>query len=174
LGRLAEATAAAEEGLEAGLAQNTPRIVGAARLHLAHVLLTKGQPDAAANEARLAAAVLDVAPGLKAAALAAWARASLGRGDPRGALDKAEAAVGTLQGMREMFDGLVRLTHVDALAAAGLRARAKAALDDAVQQLRASAQRIADAGARAAFLGRVPEHARLEALLAARDAELSA
>ncbi|HVY44628.1 MAG TPA: hypothetical protein VHB21_02065, partial [Minicystis sp.] len=64
-------------------------------------------------------------------------------------------------------DGFVRLTHAEALYAAGDIERARARIEAAKARLLERAERIGDAATRDAFLTRIPEHAAT--LARARD-----
>ena len=167
LGRFAESRAAAARALRDALVQGSPRAAGAARLHVAHVALSEGKLDEAEAEAQRAVDILGVAPGLRAAALAAIARARLARGDAEGAVAPAREAVTTLDaGTSEMFEGLVRATLVDVLAAARDPGAANALASAHAAVLR-FAGGISNPTARRAFLRDVPEHAHLLDLAAA-------
>jgi eukaryotic-like serine/threonine-protein kinase len=166
---LAEAERLERLAVEAFRRQGDPRLEGLARVYLAEILIARGDFTAGIEEAGAAVAALAVAPTIRVAALGALARARLGGGDLLGALAAAREAHGALERLGEIEEGesTVRLTHAEALAAAGEHAAAHAALLVARERLLARAARVADLGWRLRFLHEVPANARILALAAA-------
>ncbi|HEX3765116.1 MAG TPA: hypothetical protein VHW23_40750, partial [Kofleriaceae bacterium] len=99
--------------------------------------------------------------------LATLARLRLAQGRAAEALAAAEDATARAAAMGAcgMFRGaFVRLAHAEALHATGAHDAARTAIAGARARLLAIAERIADPGYRASFLGGVPENARTLAL----------
>lgn len=136
---------------------------GLARVYLAEILDLVGDTAAAEAEARAALAVLEAPFPARALALGMLARLQLAKGLIGEALSNAAAAAALLEVPAGVEEGemLVRVTHAEALAAAGRREAAHAAIADARDRLIARADRLHDQNLRASFLRQVPENARV-------------
>jgi tetratricopeptide (TPR) repeat protein len=166
-GELAEAERLERRAMAAFRHQGDPRMEGVTRTYLAEILIAGGNFADGEREALAAAAELGAAaPALRVAALGVAARARLARGDATAALEAAREAHGALAVLGELEEGeaMVRLAHVEALAATGAKEEACAALGDARAWLRARAARIAEPAWRHRLLHDVPVNARLLAL----------
>jgi hypothetical protein len=150
-----------------------PRLVAGTRIYLARFLCERDRADDVARAER----ELDAAaPGaesfapMRAVIAALRARLLLVRGQPDDAARHAAEAFLLVEQLGGLDEGeeLVRLTYVEALAAAGRAHEADAVLDAARVRFAAKAQRIRDPALRASFAARVPEHARLLELAAQR------
>jgi hypothetical protein len=119
--------------------------------------------------ARAAIEILAAVPPTRCYALAALAHVLLAAGRAGDALAASGEAFGLLEVLGGIDDGesFVRLTHAEALAAAGDPGGGRRALADARARLQARAERLSDAASRQSFLEQVPENARTLAL--ARD-----
>jgi hypothetical protein len=134
-----------------------------ARWVLGEIALRTG--DAAAAEREILAAldgglrtlILDLP-----AALAVLAAARLALGRPGEALASAREAMEALArtGTSGFREGAIHLVHAEALAAAGDRQAARAAVAEARDRLLALAQRVEDPALRRSYLEQIPEHAR--------------
>src|SRR5262249_58212170 len=96
----------------------------------------------------------------RAYALSTLARVELARGVPDAALTAAREAMLAALGGIEEGESSVLLVHAEALAAAGEKAAACAAIAAARARLDARARRILDPTRRSGFLGRGPDNAR--------------
>ncbi len=162
LGHLDEARSLEYRAIETLERVGNTRLEGCARLYLAQIHQRAGDASAAEHEATAAAARLLAAPRLRAAAVAVTARALSSQGRTAAALAAAEEAFALLEaagGALDEGESLVRLVHVEALAAAGRRDEAQAALDRARARLLARAARIADPLWRERFVTAVPDNA---------------
>ncbi len=166
LGALDEALAVEAEAIEAFTVIGDRRLAGGARGYLASILALAGDLDAAEREATAAIAELEGVPPVRAFALATRADIRLHRGDAAGALADAEAAHAVLDELGGIEEGeaLVRLTHAEALDAAGRPEEARAVLAQAKRRLLDRAAQIGDEPTRAGFLRAVVENARTLAL----------
>jgi tetratricopeptide (TPR) repeat protein len=162
LGRLEEAEQLAERAADVFRRLGDRRMEGCTRSYLGEIALRAGAVPRAAREAAAAAELLRAAPPLRAAALAVQARAALRQGRTAEALGLAEEATSLLDilGAVEEGEALVRLVHVEALAATGDREGATRAARAARERLLARAARIRDDAWRERFLTAVPENAR--------------
>jgi tetratricopeptide (TPR) repeat protein len=140
--------------------------------HLAQVQRARGELDRARQTAErvLQFESLDAAP--TALALARLAAIALSAGLTRDALDHASNAQNLVreQGVTE-FVGLIALSHIESLEAAGLHAEAREAIAAAVAWLQAQAAKIDEPEWQRSFLEHVPEHAHILALNAKRSGE---
>jgi eukaryotic-like serine/threonine-protein kinase len=159
-GRLDEARRATTTALDLGRKQGDQRLEGAALLYLSTITFLAGELVDSEHRARLAGEILP-AP-LQPAALAALARAVLAQGRVQEALQHARKANELLAtiGHVEDYESLVRLVLAEALAAAGERDAARAALRAAHERLLARAAQIANADWRESFLSRLHDNAR--------------
>jgi tetratricopeptide (TPR) repeat protein len=166
-GRLDEARRLEEQARAHFRRHGSTRMEGCSGTYLAQIALLSGDPADAEQRARAAAEQLAVAPPLRALAMAVLARALLQQGRAPEALAAAEEAFAVLEasgGALEEGESLVRLVHAEALAAAGRRAEALAALAAAKARLLERADAIRDPAWRESFLANVPENARTLAL----------
>ena len=166
-GELGEAERLERRAMAAFRHQGDPRMEGVCRTYLAEILIAGGSFADGEQEALAAAAELGAAaPALRVAALGVAARARLARGDAAAALEATREAHGALTVLGELEEGeaMVRLAHVEALAATGAKEEACAALAAARTWLRARAERIAEPAWRHRLLHDVPVNARLLAL----------
>ncbi len=171
LGRHAEAEAVELEAIAAFRAAGDRRLLGASFEYLALIHVAAGDVVRAEAAARAALDVAIDAPVLplnQAESLAILARVLLAQGLPARALGLATEGLVLLEQLGGIDDGdaLIRLTHAEALAAAGEDDAARAAIAHAQARLEERAARIADPAWRAGFLERVPEHAQTSALAA--------
>ena len=169
LGRHAEAEAAEIEAIHAFRVAGDRRLLGASHEYLALIRLAAGDVARAEDAARVALEIAAEAPVLplnQAESLAILARVLLAQDLPARALGLASEGLVMLEQLGGIDDGdaLIRLTHAEALEAAGEHAAARAAIAKAVARLEERAGRIADPAWRAGFLEHVPEHARTRAL----------
>jgi tetratricopeptide (TPR) repeat protein len=166
LGRLADARRVEEEAIALFTAQADRPLLSTARTYLARVLAAQGERDAAALGCLVVADDRGAPPALRAQALAVLAEILLAEGRAEGALARAEAAMSLLTSLDGIEEGesRIRLVHAEALAAAGDRAAAEAALADARDRLLARAAQVVDPALRRSLLERVPENARTLAL----------
>ncbi|MEJ7732647.1 MAG: AAA family ATPase [Polyangiaceae bacterium] len=162
LGRLQEARTLETEAATAFEAQGNRRLEGHARIYLAMILLMLHELDTADEEARLAVVVSAASPPGRAQALATLAQVKLARRSVGEALEAARDALELLERLGGLDEGeaLVRLSHAEALAAAGQSDPARRAIAVAHRRLMERAARISDAEWRRSFLERVPENAR--------------
>jgi tetratricopeptide (TPR) repeat protein len=146
--------------LDRVLGRGEKRLEAFARLSLARIALLEGEVDEALVEADAAVAAFDAMHPIAAYAAAVRAHARIERGDRDGALGDARRAREMLDalGHAEEGDGFVRLTHAQALAAAGHAAEARQAIAEARARLLARADKISDAALRRSFLEGVAEH----------------
>jgi tetratricopeptide (TPR) repeat protein len=144
------------------------RLEAGARAALAQALLAAGRATDAAGEARLAVSLSTSVPPPHAMALASLARVLVALGEAREARDAAQRAHGLLQELGGLDEGenLVRLAHIEALAAAGDTDAARAAAEDAHAHVLARAARIGDPNLRASYLAHGPCVARIRELYA--------
>ncbi len=172
-GQLDEARALELRAVETLKRLGNTRLEGSARVYLARVHLRAGDLASAAREALAAADCFLATPPLRAAAVAVSARAFSRQGRTADALAAAEEAFALLQaagGSLEEGESLVRLVHVEALAAAGRTAEARAALHHARARLLSRADRIRDPAWRERFLTQVPDNAATLAAVLAPEA----
>jgi tetratricopeptide (TPR) repeat protein len=168
LGRLDEAKQNEVAALTIGERENSPRIVGAARTHLASIALREGDHAAARDHARAAIELLAVAPPLQAGALAIAARVELADGrltEARPLAERAKASVDA--GLRDMFDALVRRTWAEVLHASGELEAARTEIAAAKAHLESCAAAFKEEAIASSFLHRVVDHAATLELAAA-------
>ena len=163
LGRPDEARLILGRVVAAAREQGNPRLESGALGHLALLHLDAGEPAAAATAAAAALEAGRATLPTRAIALAVSARVALAEGRAADAVALAAEAAGVLGRIDDLPEGesLVRLTHADALAAAGRAGEAADALATAAARVRARAAAIADPELRAAFLEREPWNARV-------------
>jgi tetratricopeptide (TPR) repeat protein len=147
-------------------AQGDERLEGASREYLGKILQQTGDLEGAERELRTALAIVRTRPPLYAGVLAALASVLLAKGEEEEALKLTRDAVGILGriGVLEEGQSVVRIVHVEALAASGAMDEAREALRLARSELLERADRISEPAARASFLENVPENARTRAL----------
>ncbi|APR78317.1 Adenylate cyclase [Minicystis rosea] len=162
LGRLEEAEQLELRAADAFRRLGDPRHEGAARSYLAEIALSAADPARAEREAAAATDLLRTTPPLRAPALALHARAVLRQGRAAEALVLAREALAIVDELGSIEDGeaLVRLVHVEALAASGDREAFSRAATLARRRLLARAARIGDPAWRERFLTAVPENAQ--------------
>jgi hypothetical protein len=104
---------------------------------------------------------------VRAYALATQAHAQLARARPSEALASARQAMAMLQARdgAEEGESLIRLVYVLALEATGSRALAVDHAREAQRRLKERADKIAEPNLRRSFLEKVPENARILALI---------
>jgi tetratricopeptide (TPR) repeat protein len=169
-GRLDEAWAVEQRAMVAYTAQGDPRMAGTARSYLAEIALLAGDLEGAERQARAAAEALRIAPPLRAMALAVLARVLLAEGRVGEAGAAAGEAFSYLAdgGPIEEGESLIRLVHVETLAAIAGPSPARPALTDAMAEARARlldrAAKISDPRWRQQFLTAVPDNERTLAL----------
>ncbi len=161
-GQLDEARLLEQRAVDAFHLLGDPRMEGVARTYLAKIALFAGDLVVAEREARAAAEQLLVVRPLRAPALAVLARTLLHLQRPAEALPLATEAHAILSEHSEVEEGdaLVRLVHVEALAASGAREAAAHAAQDARARLLSRADKISAPAWRERFLTAVPDHAR--------------
>ena len=139
-----------------------PRHEVIARTYLAQILLTVDKASDALQQTRQALLRADKTPTSRAIVLGIHARVLLRVGRIAEALEAASEGMELLGefGSIEYGEGVLRLTHAEALWHAGQRDDASRAISTAVELLRDRADHIADPDRRRSFLARVPEHAR--------------
>jgi ATP/maltotriose-dependent transcriptional regulator MalT len=164
-GRLAEARVEAEAliGGESGPHRNTC-FHGLGRSLLAEILRRSGDLAAAEDHARCGAALLSGFPAHEGLAAARLSAVRLARGDVGGALSLAREAHDRLSSTYTHGDITIRLAFARALAVAGERAAAISAIRAARADLLQRASRLDEPAARATFLERVPDNARVLSL----------
>ena len=172
LGKLDEGEKLERRAIDAFAAHRDQRLQAASLSYLAEILLAKREIGAAEIAARDAVLGAPEESPIRAIALATLATVLLE--DPSVSNVARALAAGTearrlldvLGGVDE-GEGLIRLAHARALAAAGNAEEANAAARAAARRLHERAARITPAGLRAGFLSGVPEHAATLALVAA-------
>jgi len=153
-----------ETAVESFYRQGNTTCFGIARMMLAEVLAGLGDLEGAEREAAEAELVAFFgAPALRVVCDGVLGRVHLLRGQPDAALAAFEAGAAILGELGAVSTGEARflLGYADALAASGRQAEAEAVRRSAAERLRARVERIDDPDVRAAYVGRVPEHARL-------------
>ena len=162
-GALAEAEALARQACTWFAAHGDPRMEVVSRLRLAEIQTQAGAFDDAEREVRASLVLLTEEAPLRPRALATLARVYLLRGQPDLALATATHASRALAalGSVESGESLVRLVYAEALDAAGNRAAARDAIEQAQYRLLAHAQNIGRNEWRARFLQNIPEHAQI-------------
>jgi tetratricopeptide (TPR) repeat protein len=170
VGRFDEAVLIEEEAIAQLAVRGDRRLEATSRIYLAHIHLLADDLPRATAAARQA---VEVSSGLNEqdTALATLSRLRLMAGDTTEALTLARRAINELYdtGATDEGESLVYLAYVEALEASGELPTARQALAQAHARLIARASRISDEARRATFLGRVPENARLLALVARGD-----
>ena len=141
---------------------------GVARAYLATMLRVAGRLDEAKDELTRTLLRFTDLPHARAPLLAQLAMVEVEMGNGERALELAKEA-GRLANDGAVFEGesYIRLSYAEALFATGRVEEAKAAIVEARAQLLARAEKIRDAGWRAAFLGRVREN--VQTLARARE-----
>lgn len=159
---MAVATAAAADGKARGLAVHEGRGWWA----LGRVYLACGRLEEAEAELEKAAEKVAAVPPDHSAVSVTTAAVRLARGRAKEALEGATAGLEALaaHGLPGFGAATARLIIAEAHHALGDHLTAKAVLADARARLDARAAQIADASARAAFLGAVPVHVRTQEL----------
>ncbi|WP_437940977.1 protein kinase domain-containing protein [Sorangium sp. So ce341] len=161
-GELEEARLVAEAMIDAGRVRRVAVYEGIGRALLADVLLERGDLEAAEREALSALGSLSSAPPRRTTLVRTLAAIRLAQGRVTEALAGAEEALTGYEALRIFFlkGSLARLTHAEALMAAGDQRRALAAIAEARARLLANAAKIGDPELRRSFLEDVREHAR--------------
>jgi eukaryotic-like serine/threonine-protein kinase len=164
-GAIAEARAVGE-ALVARCAGTFPANEGRARWAFAEVLRLAGDLDAADREFTSALEMLAGAPLDRAGVTAMRARLRLDQGRAAEALVDVTWALDRLteHGASEFRNDYARLVYAEALRATGDLEGAARAIANARRHVLATADRIADPGARRSFLANVPESQRTMAL----------
>ncbi len=166
VGRYEEAIGHAREAKRLFERSGDDRLTGAAHVGLARLLLDAGKLAEAEAEAEAAKRWLERVPVGLSQALAASSAVALARGQiPEAVLD-AQRSVETLDGAK-VCDGsevALHLALTAALLASGDDVAAGEAAARGARTLDALASRITDPAARARFIERVPEHARMRDL----------
>jgi hypothetical protein len=160
----------ARAAADAGLRQRDPRLEGSARTQLSSIALRQGDARSAEEQALRAEELLAAAPPLCACAMASRARALLAEGLADEGRKVARAAMQLLEslGGSEGGESMVRLTLVEAEAAAGDETAARAALASAHHRLETRAARISEPELRRRFLEEHPDNRRTRELARAR------
>jgi len=165
-GRLAEGAALAEEVLVLARDHGDRRLESFGRIYLGRIALLGGELERAARESLRVVEEPAALPSLRALGFAVLSAAQLVQGSPLDALETARQAMAILTSLGEVEEGeaLIRVTHVEALAATGDAAGAQTAVRAARDLLLAQAAKIADLELRRSYLSAVPENARILAL----------
>jgi tetratricopeptide (TPR) repeat protein len=168
LGRLEEARSIEQRATDMFKELGDPRMEGVSLMYLAEIALFAGDLELAEQEARSAAAKLDVAPPTQATAIAVLGRVLLRRGRVEEALHAARQAFAILESLGALEEGesLVRLVHAEALEAAGEPAELARAIASARDRLLSRAAKITDPAWREQFLKAAPDNARTLAMWA--------
>jgi tetratricopeptide (TPR) repeat protein len=169
LGRLDEAEKVETEAATAFGAQSYERMEGGCRVYLSWILLLAGRLDEALAEGRHAARLLERLPPALTSALGMVAQIQLAQGRPNDAFFTAAQAMTLLASLGGLEEGetRVRLVHAESLFETGATEGARQAIADAKRLLLERAAKIADPQHREAFLGAVPENARVMELASA-------
>ncbi len=162
-GRFVEAVAALEQVIATCAQSRYVRHEARARVTLSWVRSMQGDHMASADAATRALAADPSSPHIRALALVLVARSLLPDRDRRRALDASAEAMDLMVAMGGIdgVEGLIRLTHAEALDAAGRAHEARAALAEARTRLLHHAAGIRDERWRRSYLEHVPEHARI-------------
>ena len=165
-GHLDAAETEARETITGFAAGNVRTMEAMTRRLLARILLARGQLAEAETEVMKTLDAPMLPPYHSPESLAVRAQVRLAQGRTGEARKDAEQAMKQLAALVHLGLGeaLVRLVHVEVLAAAGEHEAAKVAVGAAVERIREKAGRIEDGGLRASFLAGVPENARTLAL----------
>ncbi len=166
LGRLDDAFATADRARGIARQQRDRRLEGSAELGLATVTHLAAKHADSAAHATAAVGLLQEVPSLLPAAVAALARALLAQGRLPEALPKAREANALADAGGRVIDdgegeGMIRLILVECLFASGDEAGAREALRKAFHRLKEKAAAIDKPEWCAAFLKRLPDHARI-------------
>lgn len=159
LGRVDDALRELRSAAVAFGVQRHRRLLVCTHEHIALALAAAGDVGAAEVAARTAVD-LATATAFAARPLAVLALIRVERGDPEGARAAAVLARDA-HGADGLYDAIVTLAYVEALAACGEAERAHESAILGKTRLLARAAKITDATRRETFLARVPEHARL-------------
>lgn len=163
-GEAAAGRALLEAAVETFYRQGNTTCFGIARMLLAEVLAQLGDLEGAEREAGEAGLVAFFgAPALRAVCDGVLGQVRLARGRPEEALEAFEAGAAILGELGSVSMGEARFLagYADALAAVGREAEADAVRQTASGRLRARVEAIDDPDVRAAYCGRITEHARL-------------
>jgi eukaryotic-like serine/threonine-protein kinase len=165
LGRLDQALEVESAALDLCVRLGHHRFEVFAHIYLAEIHRLRGELSAAEEAARLGVAAA-LTPALRAYALATLGHMLLVR-QPADALVAAREAMRTLQSLEGVEEGesLIRLVYVLALEATGSRSLALEHAREAQLRLSDRARRITERAWQRSFLERVPENARLRALV---------
>ncbi len=167
LGRFDEGLALEGQALES-LRGKDRRLEGGALLSMATIHALSAELETAEQEAREALALLrEAAPPLVPSALGTSASIFLARGKIEAALETATEAATLLDspGGVESGENLIRRAHAEAVAASGDQSAALVILRAAHERLLAQADRLGGDALRRSFLERVPDNARILALV---------
>ena len=161
-GRLAEARKTLDETVALGEKLRSEDLVVGSHLYLSEIALAAGDVAEAGRHADCAAEAEHASPPMRVIAQATAARVRVHAGDVTGAREQVGRAVGQLDVLGGMQEGvaLVRLAHAEVLYAAGDGPAAREAARQARDDLIGRAAKIVDPERRERFLGRVPDHAR--------------
>ncbi|WP_437320152.1 protein kinase domain-containing protein [Sorangium sp. So ce385] len=161
-GEIEEARLIAEAMIDAGRLRRVPFYEGMGRALLADALFERGDLETAEREALSALAALSSAPPRRLALMRTLAAIRLAQGRVAEALADAEEALAGYEAPRMSFikGSFARLTHAEALMAAGNQRRALAAIAVARARLLENAAKIGDPELRRSFLEDVRENAR--------------
>jgi tetratricopeptide (TPR) repeat protein len=164
LGETGDAAAAlpcVDEAIRLYAARGNARYHALALAMRAGILAAADRLELAAETAREAAAASAPFPATHPHALGVLAAIELRQGRDGDALGHAREAAEKLAALGSLLDGaeLIRLTYAEALHRAGAVAEAKRVIADARERLLRSADLVADAAHREAFLGGVRVHA---------------
>ncbi|WP_438001040.1 protein kinase [Sorangium sp. So ce185] len=161
-GEIEEARLVAEAMIDAGRVRRVAVYEGIGRALLADVLLERGDLETAEREALSALGSLSSAPPRRMMLVRTLAAIRLAQGRVTEALAGAEEALTGYEALRIFFlkGSLARLTHAEALMAAGDQRRALAAITEARARLLGNAAKIGDPELRRSFLEDVRENAR--------------
>jgi serine/threonine protein kinase/tetratricopeptide (TPR) repeat protein len=161
-GHLDEARRFEAESAEAFLANGLPRMSAWSRGYLVDIVVRAGDLAEAERQASDALATAAGYPDARAYVLCALARVLLRRGLPADALSRSSEAMALLEAQGEIEEGeaAIRLTHAEALHAAGDAAQAGIAIGIARDRLVARAAKMKDDLWRSSFLKRVEENRR--------------
>lgn len=167
-GALEEARELEERAIASFSAQGDRGLESAARIYLAVILMRLGRLDEAEKQAIDALALAANTPAFICLALAVLADVKRAMGRVSEASPFAEQAMTLLNELGNIEEGeaIVRLVFIECLFELGDYERARGALRQACQRLRADAVRIVDPLRRQRFLREAPEHRRTVELAA--------
>jgi tetratricopeptide (TPR) repeat protein len=161
-GQAAEAVKLLDESIASFHARGDGRNEGISRLYLARAHLLAGAHDAARAACSAAQPLLAGLASWRAYALAVQAELALVAGDVAGARAAADEALALARALEALEEGdaYVRCVAAESAERSGEHEVAAALAREATQRLEARAAKVLDAGLRASFLERVPDHAR--------------